>query len=134
MFIILLSVCVYTDQKEGKIKNIVPVLMMLLAAWYRGQVLSCSFPFLSLTGMFIPFLVLFPVFLIRGIGAGDVKLLMACGAAAGGEHIWKIMFAGLLAGCLESLILRLKHREKTERVHMALPVAVGACLWLGGIL
>ena len=134
VFVLFLSVCVYTDFKEGKIKNFMPVLITALAVWYRGGILGCSFPYLSLSGALIPFLVLFPVFLIRGIGAGDVKLLMACGAAAGGEHIWKIMFAAFFLGGLEGLIAWRAQKEKAHKVHMALPAAVGACLWLGGIL
>ena len=77
---IMVSISVYTDAKKAKIKNFVtmPALLfgLILAA------ISGSF-FSSLLGAIIPFIVLFPFWKIKGLGAGDIKLLMALGALLG---------------------------------------------------
>ncbi len=56
---------------------------------------------MSLIGLIIGIAVLFPIFLLRGIGAGDVKLLGALGAAVTNRHIVTLfVISAIIAGVM----------------------------------
>lgn len=83
MFLVM-AASVAGDVRAEKIPNGVLATGVLLylagALWHR------SFPEALpgfLAGAFLPFLLLFPLFLLRMLGAGDVKLLMVVGALVG---------------------------------------------------
>lgn len=97
-------------------------------------------------GMLIPFVVLFALFWIRMIGAGDIKLLCAVGTYAG-KDIWDILlYVCVAAGgvalakkicverkkrTLQSLETSVDEAAKTwrfTRMHMSVPIALG-CVW-----
>ncbi len=65
------------------------------------------FPFL---GLIAGFLILIIPFVMGGIGAGDVKLLMALGAFLGAGAVIRIGLYGAVAGGLISLAALVKHR------------------------
>lgn len=52
----------------------------------------------ALKGLAIGLLILLPVYRLRGMGAGDVKLMAMVGAFLGPLQIWPVIFATLLAG------------------------------------
>lgn len=60
----------------------------------------------SLLGIILAFLVYFPLYLLRGMGAGDVKLMAAVGALVGPSNWFGIfVLSGLLGGVFAVLIL-----------------------------
>jgi len=66
---------------------------------------------MSLKGAGLAFVIYFPLYLLRGIGAGDVKLATAVGAIVGpvnwfGIFVWTLAFRGIAA-----LILILTRRR-----------------------
>ena len=61
----------------------------------------------SLAGFFIPFLLLLPLWLIRAIGAGDIKLLMTLGLVIG-KDILIISFYSFLTDALVGLFYLVK--------------------------
>lgn len=70
----------------------------------------------ALLGSALALLIYFPLFLLRGMGAGDVKLMAAVGALAG-PRCWLLIFlATALLGGLASLVL-VVHKK---RVHATL--------------
>lgn len=63
----------------------------------------------ALLGGGLAFTLLFPAFLIKAIGAGDVKLMMAVGVLTGPEIIaWSIGYA-IIFGSLTSIVLATYH-------------------------
>ena len=52
----------------------------------------------SLAAAAVPFLVLWPVWVVGWAGAGDVKLLMAVGAVGGFTFGWQVLVASFLLG------------------------------------
>jgi prepilin peptidase CpaA len=69
---------------------------------------------LSALGMLLALLIYLPLYAIRGMGAGDVKLMAAVGAIAGPENWLYIFVVTALLGGLVSLVLvfwkkRLRH-------------------------
>lgn len=90
--IILMTLCVYFDFRYRKIPNIItmPVIVFGLSYWtvvnkYDG------FTF-SLIGILVGFLVFLLPYIAGGMGAGDVKLMMAVGALIG----WKLTLISAL--------------------------------------
>lgn len=66
---------------------------------------------LSLFGIALAFLVYFPMFALRGMGAGDVKLMMAIAALVGPANWLMILFyTALLGGVLAVGILLWRKR------------------------
>jgi prepilin peptidase CpaA len=64
-------------------------------------------------GLGFAFLVYFPLYLLRGMGAGDVKLMMAIGALAGPLFWFGIFVAtGILGGCIAIILLLARGRLK----------------------
>jgi prepilin peptidase CpaA len=59
----------------------------------------------SLKGMALAFAVYFVLYLLRGMGAGDVKLMAAVGAAAGWQNWLGILFLTAILGGAVALIL-----------------------------
>jgi prepilin peptidase CpaA len=65
----------------------------------------------ALLGLGLALLVYFPLFLARGMGAGDVKLMAAIGSIAGPRN-WLIIFiATALLGGVAAIILVLRKRR-----------------------
>ena len=68
---------------------------------------------LSLIGVGLAFIIYFPLFVLRGMGAGDVKLMMAVGALVGPANWLMIFFfTGILGGLLAVGILLWRKRVR----------------------
>lgn len=61
----------------------------------------------SLGGLGVAFLVYFPLYLVRGMGAGDVKLMGAVGAIVGPRNWLAIFILGALVGGVLAVVLLL---------------------------
>jgi len=66
----------------------------------------------SLKGIGIAFLVYLPLYLLRGMGAGDVKLMAAVGAIVGGfgPWLWILFFTAILGGIAAVIVVLSKGR------------------------
>ena len=97
----LVVVCATTDVLKGKIYNAVTYPAIGIGIILAG--LSKAEPTLmgSLLGLVIGFLPLFIVFVLGGMGGGDVKLMAAIGAVKGYPFVVYAMFySGLVGGLL----------------------------------
>ncbi|MEO6223195.1 MAG: prepilin peptidase [Vicinamibacterales bacterium] len=63
----------------------------------------------SLAGLLVGALLFFPMFALRGMGAGDVKLLAAVGAWIGPGQVATVALATSIAGGLIALVVALAH-------------------------
>lgn len=68
-----------------------------------------------LGGAAVPFLLLYPAFRLRLIGAGDIKLLMAIGSLSGPYFALRLLFRSLLAGAALAAVLLLIRAVKSRR-------------------
>ena len=104
--LLLAAAAAFFDLHTDKIPNLLTV-----SGLGTGIVLSCVlYPGGALRGLAgallgagLPFLLLFPPFCLRMIGAGDVKLLMALGALALWPGILRLLLWTLLSGSVLSL-------------------------------
>jgi prepilin peptidase CpaA len=97
-----LFLVVEEDLRRRRIPNAVTLPGLLLALglglWSQGWLGGVA----ALLGAGVAFVLLFPVFLLRGIGAGDVKAVMCIGALWGplallGSLWWMLLIGGLVA-------------------------------------
>ena len=127
---------VYTDRKRGKIEN-----KLLLLSYVFGIILNVISGDLSLIAYgfkmsLVIFLLLFPLYLIKGLGAGDIKLLCVI-AMYYPDKITKVTIASFVIGAVYiifRMIIRVfqkgKVYEKGDTIHFSIPIMVGFCLIL----
>ena len=68
----------------------------------------------SAAGFLVGIGIFFPLFVLKGLGAGDVKLMGALGAWLGTSIIFGVAFYTALAGGVLGLVLILRHRYGSQ--------------------
>lgn len=100
---IALVACV-TDLRARRIPNLLtfPAALAGLAWHAAGGFSALGW---ALGGLAVGLLLFFPLFLLRGMGAGDVKLLAALGAWLGpGTIAWVAAYAAIAGGALAIVV------------------------------
>lgn len=113
---IFLALACWYDYRKSRIPNLL-LLLMLVAGWVSaifnggmGAVLVFSVRSISVM------LLLYPIFKIGALGAGDVKLYGVCaGYLSPGKFLYFLFFSLLIAAVF-SLIKMLKERNAAERI------------------
>jgi prepilin peptidase CpaA len=102
------------DLRTRRIPNVLTfgsALLAIAAHGYTGGVWAAGW---SLAGWFVGVLFFLPIFALRGMGAGDVKLLAALGAWLGpGPIVWVALFS-LVAGGVIGLLVALGYGYLTQ--------------------
>lgn len=111
-----LAVCTYTDLHSRRIPNVATLPLMLVAliihslhAWPLGL-------FFSLKGLALGFALLFPAYLLGGLGAGDVKLMAAVGAVLGAAETFTAFLVIAVLGGVAALAMMAWRREMLLRL------------------
>lgn len=109
LLIILLPAAVY-DYRYHRIPNIIS-----LSGWVLGPVLYAVLDTLpgvasSLYGFLLIFALAIPFYMLRWMGAGDVKLMASVGAIVGIEHAVTVFLGIVITGGVMG-ILMLLHRK-----------------------
>ncbi|MFZ5353242.1 MAG: A24 family peptidase [Bacillota bacterium] len=111
----LLCISVVSDALTYKIKNQI-VISFLLVGFATNTVL---FGFggirASLAGAVLPVILLFVLFVLRMLGAGDIKLLSALGAIAGYPLILKILPVVFISGGIIALLIMIFRKNAKQR-------------------
>ncbi|PQP02230.1 prepilin peptidase [Massilia phosphatilytica] len=105
----LLVTAAAIDARRHRIPNWLTVAGLVLGLGYSAIVpfyLTHGFLW-SLGGAAIGFGVLFPLWLLRILGAGDVKLMAMTGALLGADVIWTALAGSLVAGGLFAIVFSL---------------------------
>ena len=125
-----LSGAVFTDLYKDKIYNVwvLPGLLTgLISALCQGQERFLN----SLMAVGVTFLVLMPVYFVKGIAAGDVKLFLSTASFLSMQDLYScILFSFLIAGAISLGILIFKRNKKT--IHFAVPIMASTIFVLGG--
>jgi len=102
---LLLLVCTITDLKERKIYNMVVLPAFLLG--FGCNIVIAGWPGLvqSTMGLLVGLAILFIPFALKGMGAGDVKLLAAIGAIKGPVFVFYTALGMGLAGGIMALAM-----------------------------
>ncbi|WP_282935443.1 prepilin peptidase [Paenibacillus sp. RC67] len=89
---------------------------LTLSGWIAGMALHIVYSgssgvLYALIGTALGFIPMFGLYLIRAVGAGDVKLFGALGALAGGEIVLQCMMYSLLYAALVGCLILLWRRQ-----------------------
>ncbi len=108
----LAAVC--TDIKKGKISNkmVVPAFLGGLL-WQMSEAGTQGLQDGMCGGLFP--LILFPFFIMRMLGAGDIKLMMAIGTWLGLRDSASLLVASILCGGAMAMIVMATHRNCAKR-------------------
>jgi len=109
--IVFLFFASLTDLKVNKVKN-----SHILIAMIVGLIIN-SFGFglegltVALSGLIIPLVIGYPLFLLGLIPAGDVKMFMALGAINGVNNMGRLLIITILLGGIYSMLLLYKRKD-----------------------
>lgn len=138
--LILLAGAVYTDIKQKKIKNLWMVIGLLWGILFSlleggtGQLIEG----LKMGGKVL--IALFFLYLLKGLGAGDIKLLAVLAVFFPAYGMWLPVVSFVMGGIL--VLLRMGYRilcsvpvyQKGETIHFSVPIALGTLAMMGGML
>jgi prepilin peptidase CpaA len=93
----------YFDLRWHRIPNWLVALTLLLSLGWHMGVSGLAGLWGSLAGLLLGTALLFPLFLLRGMGAGDVKYFGALGAAVTYQHLFSILAISLVVGAAMAL-------------------------------
>ncbi|SKB97387.1 Type IV leader peptidase family protein [Lachnospiraceae bacterium] len=80
-------------------------------------------------GILIPFLILFPFYAVKFIGAGDVKLLMVIGIFIGLSGLKNCLIpVTAVSVCMAVVMLARGQKFRDMRIPMAVPISLGVLL------
>ena len=95
---LMLALAVFSDFKERKIPNIVVLLGLVFSLVFQCISSGVAGGLSWILGVSVGFLCFIPLYLLRGMAAGDVKLMMAVGGFVGYPIIFTAALYSYLAG------------------------------------
>jgi len=107
LLILLVAAASFFDIRKHKIPNWLTIAGVVLAVALNTFLFETVGLWYSLKGLGVAFAVYFILYLLRGMGAGDVKLMAAVGAAVGTYNWLGILFCTALIGGVAGLVLAL---------------------------
>ena len=124
---------VFTDLFKDKIFNawVIPALLSgVISSLIQGSDRLLE----SLSAVGAAFLILLPVYFLKGIAAGDVKLFMSAASFLSvSDTLSCILVSFLVAGIISILVIIFK-RNKQKTIHFAIPILVSVLFVMGGVL
>ena len=112
--VFLIVVCLY-DYRWRRIPNLLLIMMALTGAGisvYHGGFRGVGFCLLQMSGVM---LILYPLFKISVLGAGDVKLFGVCSGYLPYQKILFFLFVSLAFAAFASLIKFIREKNALER-------------------
>lgn len=129
VLVLFVTAAAASDLRRGKIYNFLtfPTLAagLLLLTANTPQVIP---PVLG--AMTITILLLFPFWKAGGLGAGDIKLLMALAPLMGPRWFLFGVVLSFLIGAGISAFLLIRYRDLSRTVHFAVPIGISVMLCL----
>lgn len=134
---IFLSTACYCDYRYRKIPNVLLILMLItgLVRGFLNQGGKGIFSFLLVCIVLV--VLLYPLFRVGALGAGDVKLFGVCSGYLPYDKILSFLFFSLLIAAMISLLKLITNHNRKECLKMGIPLAgpvlVGILLYIGGV-
>ena len=123
------------DYHTGRIPN--RFILMSLSTGLIYQILEKGVQALPavMLGIIFPIILLFPIFTIKGLGAGDVKLIAVIGSFLSITEyraILILIIVSILIGGVQSIILMCVHRNYQPTIHFSIPILLSTIFYIGG--
>lgn len=114
--LVVVALCMYTDIKYGKIKNIFSVVLIIssiiiLIVFRETDIKE------KILGLIVPFVLGFPLYALRMFGAGDIKLFCSLGFMFGLNWILWCMAYSIFFGGAIALFIIIKSKNAKERLY-----------------
>jgi prepilin peptidase CpaA len=103
LVVVLLS-AVICDIWVAKIPNVITLPGMIIGILYHGAIHGVSGAVLSISGLLLGSVVFLPFYFLKGMGAGDIKLMGAVGALVGLKGVIPAIVFTALAGGIYALV------------------------------
>jgi prepilin peptidase CpaA len=114
LLVLIVSVAAYCDIRFRRIPNWLTLTGVLLGIVLNTFLYEMHGLRTAAFGLGLAFLVYFPLYLLRGMGAGDVKLMGAIGSIAGPANWFGVfVLTSLLGGVIAVLLLLSRKRLVT---------------------
>jgi prepilin peptidase CpaA len=121
LLILLILTAALFDLRSYRIPNWLTFAGLSLALALNAFLFPRTGIFYSLEGLAVASTIYFILYLLHAMGAGDVKLMAAIGAAVGPWNWFVILFLTAIFGALAALVLALaKHRLRKTFLNMGL--------------
>ena len=132
---------VYTDMTQTRISNRLIVLGLLTGFLFCIVGEESAGVFIFLINIFIPVVLLYLLFQMRALGAGDIKLFSMLGAFISTKELLKVMVLAFVVGSMlgifkilyQWIFLRLEIRELTK-IHFSPAILIAYVIMRGGLL
>lgn len=131
LFIMLSMVCI-TDYRSTRIPNGMILLIFLYGLGYRYWDSGCAGAAEWLLNCVSVLLLLYPLFKIRAVGAGDVKLLSVTCGCLSKQSIACFLVVSLLIAAMISMIKLCKDGRGTT-ICLTGPILISLLLHAGGV-
>ena len=105
---VLVLACI-SDLRTRRIPNVLTFSAIACGLLFHALTDGLGAAGWSLAGCFLGAALFFPMFALRGMGAGDVKLLAAVGAWLGPSQVAMAALAASLAGGVVAIVIALGH-------------------------
>jgi prepilin peptidase CpaA len=112
----ILLIAVIWDIRVAKIPNAITFPSMVIGVIYHGASHGLSGAWLSIAGLLVGSAVFLPFYLLKGMGAGDIKLMGAVGALVGLKAVIPAIVFTALAGGIYVLVLIFFHPRALKRL------------------
>jgi prepilin peptidase CpaA len=121
LLVLLVIAASFFDIRKHRIPNWLTLAGVLLAVALNSFLFEMAGVWYSLKGLGLAFAIYFGLYLLRGMGAGDVKLMAAVGAAVGPYNWLGVLFLTAVTGGVAALILAVsKGRLRKTFANMSL--------------
>src|SRR3954454_3437633 len=101
----------FYDMRFRRIPNWLVLMALIVGVTINLVAMGVAGLKLAMLGAGAAFLVYFPLFVVRGMGAGDVKLMMAIGALVGPQNwIGIFMLTAIFGAAIAIVVLLLRRR------------------------
>ncbi len=129
ILLILLLSAVITDLSETRIPNLLILFGLISGIFYRVLCLGDRNYLSLILEILFPVLIFFPLFLIRAMGAGDIKLFAVTGAFFTFRENIKCIVLAILLGGVIAFIKILIHKNIRERWKYMLSYFANVIKW-----
>lgn len=113
---VILGIAMWYDLQYYKVPNYLIVIGLMTGFIYQFQVAGIQGIGKYILGVSFPIILLFLLFLLKAIGAGDIKLFSVIGGFWGIAFVFKIIMVALFIGAGISIFHMIRHQNLISRL------------------
>lgn len=134
---LMLLMAVFYDLKSFRIPNRLNAVLTVLGLFTSLVYGGVGYFGYGAIGVILPFFILYFLFYVRIVGAGDIKLLCGIGSFVHLGIVKIIILSFILTACMGVLIVTVNivsaHYTRTKqltRIHLSIPIALATAIYL----